>query len=1020
MFKIASNSFKTFDSNFEGEFYFDESAPHEALKLVYATDASVYQEKPLAVAIPKSIADLKKLIPFAKKLKTTLIPRAAGTSLAGQVVGSGIVVDISQNFTKILEVNKAEKWVKVQPGIIRNDLNAHLEPFGLLFGPETSTASRAMIGGMIGNNSCGLHSIIWGAVRDNLLEINAILADGSEVVFGELDKKAFEQKCKGDAFEAKIYQEIKTLIDDPENQKAINEGFPNKKITRRNTGYALDAVLDMWENLQNGGLFNLCKLIAGSEGTLCFITEAKLKLIDLPPKEVALVNVHCNTFRESLLVNLIALKHNCSASEMIDKLVLDLTAGNLEQTRNRSFVEGDPEAILMVEFFAENQLLLAEKTTNFIEECKNNKLGFTYPILLNDDCKKAWELRKAALGILSNQKGDTVPANLIEDCAVAPEDLPDYIEEIENLLKKHDLKYSISAHAGAGELHVMPMMNLRNQAGKALFRTILEETTHIVKKYNGSLSGEHGDGRLRGEFIPFMMGEKNYQLFEKVKSIFDPEQIFNKGKITNTPVMNEFMRVDEEIKAPQVPTIFDFTADEGILKLAEKCVGSGDCRKTEITGGTMCPSYMATRAEKDSTRARANILRHFYSDELETMSDEFNGSETTNYKPQTKQLATKEVLDLCLSCKACKTECPSSVDVGKMKAEFMQEYYDKNGVPFRAKLIGNFTKMMKLASIAPWAYNFIYESEILRKTANKIVGFHPSRTMPHLANETLGSWWKKQLAINNKQLGKGNTSTSLSKQDQKENSAKIVNPNSKIVNLFVDEFTNYNDAEIGKKLILLLQKLGYEVIIPEHLESGRTYLSKGLVREAQKIAIANVEKLQNLITTETPLIGIEPSAILTFRDEYLDLVPKNLKESAQKIAQNTFLFEEWFAMEIEKGNIEKEQFTKEKKLIKLHGHCHQKAMTSLVPSKKAIGLPENYEVQLIPSGCCGMAGSFGYEAEHYEVSMKIGELVLFPTVRQQPDNVIIAASGTSCRHQILDGTKRVAKHPIEILYEALV
>ncbi|MES2795614.1 MAG: FAD-linked oxidase C-terminal domain-containing protein [Bacteroidota bacterium] len=1008
MFKIANNSLDDFSSSFEGEFYFDNSSQHEGLKLVYSTDASVYQEKPLAVAIPQSIADIEKLIPLAKKLKTTLIPRAAGTSLAGQVVGNGIVVDISKNFTKILEVNKEEKWVRVQPGIIRNDLNAYLESYGLLFGPETSTASRAMIGGMIGNNSCGLHSIIWGAVRDNLLEINTILSDGSQVVFGELDKNAFDQKCQGNTLEAKIYQEIKALIQNPDNQKSINEGFPNKKITRRNTGYALDTVLEMWENLQNGGRFNLCKLIAGSEGTLCFVTEAKLKLIDLPPKEVALVNVHCSTFRESLLVNLIALKHQCSASELIDKLVLDLTAGNAEQTRNRSFVEGDPEAILMVEFFAENQELLTEKTSRFIDDCQKENLGFAFPILLNDDCKKAWELRKAALGILSNQKGDTIPANLIEDCAVAPEDLPDYIEEIELLLKKHHLKYSISAHAGAGELHVTPMMNLRNQAGKDLFRTVLEETTHIVKKYNGSLSGEHGDGRLRGEFIPFMMGEKNYQLFKEVKYIFDPEQIFNKGKITNTPAMNEYMRVEEETKSQIIPTIFDFTEDEGILKLAEKCVGSGDCRKTEITGGTMCPSYMATRAEKDSTRARANMLRHFYSDELTEVSDNSNITHNSQLTTRNLQLATKEVLDLCLSCKACKTECPSSVDVTKMKAEFMQEYYEKNGVPFRSKLIGNFTRMMKLASIAPWAYNFIYENEFLRKIANKMVGFHPNRTMPHLAKETFRKWNKRQ-------------QVSGFKHEEKENLSLISHQSPfKKVYLFTDEFTNYNDVEVGKKLVLLLQKLGYEVVVPDHLESGRTYLSKGLVKKAQKLAIENVTKLKGLITADTPLVGIEPSAILTFRDEYLDLVPTSLKAEAEQIAKNSFLFEEWFALEIEKGNIKKEQFTKEKRLIKLHGHCHQKAMTSLVPSKKAMSLPENYEVQLIPSGCCGMAGSFGYEEEHYEVSMKIGELVLFPTIRQQPNNVIIAASGTSCRHQILDGTSKVAQHPIEVLYEALL
>lgn len=997
MFKISENgtpidNFEKLAQIFEGELFFDESYRHEALRLVYSTDASAYQEKPLAVAIPKTLGDLKQLIAFSKEQKTTLIPRAAGTSLAGQVVGNGIVVDISKNFNKIIEVNQAEKWVRVQPGVIRNDLNAYLQPYGLLFGPETSTASRAMIGGMIGNNSCGLHSIVWGDTRSNLVEITALLSDGSEVIFGDLSQEQLEEKCKGETLEAKIYQGIKTLIENPENQKAIEKGFPKKEITRRNTGYALDYLLEIAP--KNGQPFKapiggLGALIAGSEGTLCLVTEAKLKLIDLPPKEVALVNVHCNTMRESLLVNLIALKHQCFASELMDDLVLELTKGNVEQSRNRSFVEGKPATILMVEFFAETSELLEKKTTQFIEELKKENLGFAYPILHNADCTKAWDLRKAALGILSNQKGDFQPTNLIEDCAVSPEDLPDYIDELEILLKKHQLQYSITAHAGAGELHVVPMMNLRTNEGKQLFRQVLAETAVLVKKYNGSLSGEHGDGRLRGEFLPFMMGEKNYELFKEVKHIFDPNNVFNRGKITDTPPMNEFLRGDAKRPDWQdeprlaISSIFDFSEQGGIIRLAEKCGGSGDCRKTEITGGTMCPSYMATHHEKDTTRARANIIRN----SPQTVQGGF--ASLGKYGEQ-----IYEVMDLCLSCKGCKTECPSSVDITKMKAEFLQHYYDEHGVPLRSKLVGNFSKLMKLASIAPWAYNLIFDNKGLRKIANKMVGFHPERTMPHLSKIPLKYWYKHSSLITHH--------SSLKK-----------------VFLFCDEFTNYNDVEVGKKLISLLQRLGYQVIIPEHIESGRSYLSKGLVREAQKIAIKNIEKLKDLITDETPLIGIEPSAILTFRDEYLDLVPAELKESAQKIAKNTFLFEEWFAQEIDKGNIKKEQFTEEKRLIKLHGHCHQKSLSSLTPSKKAMSLPKNYEVHLIPSGCCGMAGSFGYEKEHYDVSMQIGELVLFPTVRKQTHDTIIAAAGTSCRHQIKDGTGRIALHPIEILFDAL-
>ncbi len=967
--------FDALQSEFEGELYFKNTTTDKALKKVYSTDASVYQEEPLAVAIPKTINDIKKLIKFADNEQITLIPRAAGTSLAGQVVGKGLVVDISKNFINILEVNKDEKWVRVQPGVIRDDLNAYLKPYGLMFGPETSTSSRAMIGGMIGNNSCGLHSIIWGATRDNLLEVKALLSDGSEVLFGDLDKKTFQEKCNLETLEGKIYQSLEKLINNPKNQAAINEGFPKANVKRRNTGYALDALKPHPSNADCAFEFNLSKLIAGSEGTLCFITEAKLKLFDLPPKEVGMVAVHTHTLNESLLANLVALEHHCSASELVDDFILEFTKTNIEQSKNRFFIEGEPKAILMVEFFDETQEGLMQKTNNLIKDFKEKNLGYAHPILLGDDSKKAWEVRKGGLGLLRNLEGDTQCVNLIEDCAVDPQDLPAYIEDLEVLLKKLNVQYSMYAHAGAGELHVEPMINLKTTEGRQLFRTILAETAILVKKYGGSLSGEHGDGRLRGEFIPFMMGEKNYALFREVKQIFDEKGIFNQGKIIDSPPMNEFLRYEADLPTPKHQTVFDFSKQESILRLTEKCSGSGDCRKTEITGGTMCPSYMATRSEKDTTRARANVLRQYY----------------TNEQAITQE-SVKEVLDLCLSCKGCKSECPSSVDVGKMKAEFLQKTYDTKGIPFRSKLIGTFTKQMRLASIAPWAYNFIFKTEAIRRIANRIVGFHPDRTMPLLHSTTLKEWFGKQPS----------------------------SQNDKKVYFFCDEFTNYNDVEVGKKAILLLQKLGYEVIIPNHLESGRTYLSKGMVREAKKIAIKNVELLKDIVSENRPIIGLEPSAILTLRDEYLELVPQGLRDSAEKIAKNAFQFDEWFAREIDLGKIKKEAFSNEKRLIKLHGHCHQKALSSLTPTKKSLSLPTNYEVHLIPSGCCGMAGSFGYEAEHYEVSMKVGELILFPTIRKQAENVIIAAPGTSCRHQIKDGTGRIAQHPAEILYEALL
>jgi len=1014
MFRIAPTRFADLRSSFEGELYFDESPEHTAQRILYATDASVYQEMPVAVAIPKSVADIKQLIRFAQQghngASIGLIPRAAGTSLAGQVVGNGIVVDISKYFGNILEVNAEQRWVRVQPGVIRDDLNAYLKPYGLMFGPETSTASRAMIGGMIGNNSCGLHSIVWGTTRDHLLEVKALLSDGAEVTFGPLTDAQFDAKCRGESIvsplEQQLYQQVNTWLSNPATRQHIHEGYPKPTVSRRNTGYAVDALVPFFEGHNTlfdpsapTSTFNFAHLIAGSEGTLCFITEAKLNLLPLPPKEVALVCGHFLSIRQSLEANLVALDHHCAASELVDDYILELTKTNIDQTRNRTFVEphpaeGDPKAILMVEFFDDTAEGVAQKATDFIAELQAKGLGYAYPVLFGDDTKKPWALRKAGLSIMYNIPGDDKPANVIEDTAVDVRDLPDYIDELDRMAwEHHGLKLEYSAHAGAGELHVLPLINLKSSEGRQKFRSLLMDTAQLVKRYGGSLSGEHGDGRLRGECIAFMLGPENYQLCKDIKALWDPHRLFNPGKVVDTPPMNEFLRYEADKPVPQPTTIFDFSKDGGLLELAEKCSGSGDCRKTHISGGTMCPSYMATRSEHDTTRARANILRHFY---------------TSQDKPaQHDYEAVKDVLDLCLSCKACKAECPSSVDMTRMKAEFTQQYYAEKGVPMRARLVGNFTRLMSLASLAPWAYNAIYDSPALRRIANRTVGFHPERTMPRLAGMTLRQW-ARGLGLGAGGLGQG-----------ADAGAPSPSPQAPRPLLFADEFTNYNDVEVGQKAIQLLQRLGYDVSIPEHVESGRTYLSKGLVDDARAIAIRNVTLLKDKVTENSPLVGLEPSAILTFRDEYPDLVPADLKADAQRIARHTFLFEEWLAREADAKRIDRSQFTTEARQVKIHGHCHQKALSSMVPVKKILSLPPNYSVQLIPSGCCGMAGSFGYETEHYDISMQIGELVLFPAIRQTTSDVIISAAGTSCRHQIKDGTGRHAQHPAEILFDAL-
>lgn len=958
----------------KGELYTDDT-----MRTLYATDASAYREMPLAVAIPADESDLKTLIRFARQHKTSLIPRTAGTSLAGQVVGNGIITDVSRTFTKILEINTEEHWVRVQPGVIRDELNMFLKPYGFYFGPETSTANRAMIGGMVGNNSCGSNSVVYGSTREHLLEVKAILSDGSDAEFGTLSPDEFHSRCEANdgRLETTVYKQIRTMLGNAANQAEIRKEFPKPEILRRNTGYAIDLLLETAPFTAGKEDFNFCKLIAGSEGTLAFLTEIKLHIDPLPPKETGLMCVHFNTIDESLRANIIAMRHKPSASELIDHYILECTKDNREQRKNRFFVQGDPGAILVVEFCRDTREEITAIADVVKAEMLAAGLGYHFPLLFGEDTKKIWTLRKAGLGLLSNLPGDEKAVPVIEDTAVAVEDLPDFIAEFNLILKKYGLYAVHYAHAGSGEIHLRPIINLKTVEGNQLFRTIAEEIATLVKKFHGSLSGEHGDGRLRGEFIAQMIGPRNYELLRQLKYTWDPENIFNPHKIVDTPSMNSMLRYEPGKKAPDIKTIFHFP-DQTILQHAEQCNGSGDCRKTHLSGGTMCPSYMATRNEKDTTRARANILREFLTNS--TKANKFDHQEIY------------DVLDLCLACKGCKGECPSNVDVAKLKMEFLQHYYDANGVSLRARMIGNFTRLTGLAAIAPGVYNFLVKNNATSKLIKKISGFAPDRSMPTLQSTTLRKWLRRNPAP----AGGG-----------------------KKVYLFCDEFTNYNDTHIGIKAVQLMRKLGYNVIPVDHPESARALLSKGFLRQAKVFAEKNVALFSGIVTADAPLIGIEPSAILTFRDEYPDLVGDDLREKARTLATNVFLIDEFLAMEADKGVIHSGMFREGERQIKLHGHCQQKALSSVLHSKKILSLPKGYTVDVIPSGCCGMAGSFGYEKEHYEVSMNIGELVLFPAVRKAGENALIAAPGTSCRHQIKDGTGAHAMHPVEILYDAL-
>ena len=941
-------------------------------KALYATDASVYRKIPLAVAFPKDEKDLQLLIEFATQNKVTLIPRTAGTSLAGQCVGDGIVVDVSKHFTNIIAFDELNKTITVEPGVVRDELNLFLKPFGLFFGPNTSTSNRCMIGGMVGNNSSGSTSIRYGVTRDKVLQIDGVLSDGSLVCFKELTSKEFKLKTQEQSLEGKIYASIYNELSQEQVQQEIKSQFPKPSIHRRNTGYAVDELLasDLFGGLE--ATINIAKLLSGSEGTLVFSTAITLQLDIVQPKESVIVASHFKSINESLKATVLAMNHELFTCELMDKVILDCTKNNREQSKNRFFIQGDPEAILMFEVSANSIEEAQNKADKLIADLDNKNFGYHHPKVIGEDIKRMFDLRKAGLGLLGNIIGDKKAVACIEDTAVDLNDLPNYIEEFTKIMDKYQQKAVYYAHAGAGELHLRPILNLKKSEDVSLFRKITTETALLVKKYGGSFSGEHGDGIVRAEFIPLMIGETNYQLLRRIKKTFDPNNIFNQGKITDAFPMDKSLRYDVDRNEPEIKTIQDFSDNQGILKLAEKCNGSGDCRKPASAGGAMCPSYRATKDEKDTTRARANTLREFLTNSEQ--ANKFNHQEL------------KEVFDLCLSCKACASECPSNVDVAALKSEFLYQYQEENGYSFRNSMFANNVKYNKIGSLVPGLTNLVLNTYLTKS----IMGISLKRSVPKLTPKTLKAWYKKQ--------------THSSSQ--------------KIVYVFCDEFTNFYDTEIGKDTITVLKRLGYNPTFINHPESGRSFISKGFLKEAKALANENVSIFKELITEETPLVGIEPSAILTFRDEYIRLADD--VNSATIISKNTFTIEEFILKEFEKGTIRTNQFSTEKKLIKIHGHCHQKALSSTHATFSILNIPKNYKPTIMNTGCCGMAGSFGYEKEHYKVSMQVGEDTLFPKIRNTSKEIEIVAAGTSCRHQIYDGTKRIAKHPITVLREALV
>lgn len=961
-------------------------------RIAYSTDASAYREMPLGVAYPEAGDDIVCLIEEAKRRGTHLIPRAAGTSIAGQVVGKGIVVDIKK-WNKILEINSEEKWARVQPGVVRDELNIALKSYGLHFSPETSTSNRCCVGGMFGNNSCGTHSLIYGSTRHHVIGCRGILSDGTEFDTEKLSDIEYRQN---QPLLDLVLKQLEEWASDPVAHSLIEENYPDKNLQRRSCGYAIDEAIECVK--ENPGIA-LCKLLAGSEGTLAFITEIKVSLDPLPPAEKMVVCAHCNTLDGSFLANLIALKHKPVAVELMDGKILELSFQNIEQKRNAFFVTGLPAALLIAEFWGESREEIDALAAGFEEEVLDSGLVYINTRVYGSDVAKVWDLRKAGLGVLSGMKGDAKPVGVIEDTAVSPDRLPAYMKDFREMLVRLNTSCVYYGHISTGELHLRPILNLKTSEGKQLFREIAEETARLVRKHKGSLSGEHGDGRLRGEFIPLTYGEDVYQLMREVKHCWDPDGVFNMNKIVDTPPMDEWLRYEigqrysvEEVLASNRTyynwrAAFDECNVEGasgvrsqahaLMCSVEQCNGAGACLKSNLIGGTMCPAYKVSQDETRSTRARANVLR-------EIMTREKNPLDVPELS---------EVLDTCIACKGCLSECPSNVDMTKLRSEVLQQKYDRHGTPFRSWMVARMAAMEAFGAKVRPLYNFFATWKPSSWLIKKMVRFSVKRNIPTLSRYSM----RKLVAM----------------EKQPSNGRKVY--------LFADEFTNCQEAELGLTFARLLIRLGYQVEIPKHVESGRAAFSKGCLKLAKKYAVKNVQMLSDIISEEAPLIGIEPSCILSFRDEYPDIVPPEMRNTAKGLAQNCLLFDEFIMREVEAGRISSAAFRELSGEIFLHGHCHQKSLIGVGKCAEMLRLIPGVKVNVIPSGCCGMAGSFGYEKEHYETSMAIGEMVLFPAVRKAKEkkNVIVAAPGTSCRQQILDGTGILAIHPIEILYQQL-
>lgn len=946
----------------EGEVRFDRFT-----RKIYSTDASMYEIEPVGVVLPRTNADVRKALEIARRHGAAILPRGGGTSLAGQTVGEALVLDFSKYMNRVLELNAGEEWARVQPGLVQDHFNDYLSPHGFVFGPNTSTSSRATIGGMVGNNSSGSRSIVYGKTVDHVIEAAGYFADGAPFSFGPQDADSLRDLMAQDSRMGGLHKAVRAVVD--AHREEIADRYP--KIMRRVSGYNLD------ELARESQPFNLAKLMVGAEGTLAVITEVKVRVCP-KPKALGVLVVHFHSIEEALAASATILAHDVAAIEIIDRVIIELAKKNLEARRLMdTFVVGDPDSFLTVEFFAENDEEAREKVRRLHDELESKKVGYArVPLDAPAHKQDCLNMRKAGLGFLLGRRGDWKPHAFVEDCAVAPERLLPYYRRFEAIMNKHGTATSYYGHTSVGLLHLRPLINLKDDAEIEKMAAIAEEVSDLVLEYGGAMSGEHGDGLARSQWVPKFFGEKLYGAFVEVKRLFDPENRMNPGKIVNARPFTENLRFGGgSYQTPEIPTIMDFSADGGFARAVELCNGVGACRKRD---GTMCPSYQATLEEEHSTRGRANALR-------EVISNGIPGEDLGSAR-------LYEVLDLCLSCKGCKAECPSSVDMAKLKAEVLQAYYDKRGAPLRARLMGRIAGVNRwsvpLAPIVNWTLG----NPFARFLLDRFLGIDKRRRLPPLVAPTFEERFRARAAAGSAVPRRGEV-------------------------LFLnDTFTNFHYPEIGEAAVRVLEVAGFGVEIAETGCCGRPMISHGLLREGQRLARENVERLAPAIEAGVPIVGVEPSCLLTFRDEYPDLVPG---EMARRLAENSYMLEEFLLNEHLRGALSLPFRRGASQKALFHGHCHQKALVGTGASRAVLDLVPGLEVSQIASGCCGMAGSFGYEKEHFDISLAIGETKLFPALREAAEDAVTIANGVSCRQQIAAGTGREALHIAQVLADAL-